>query len=59
MASFICDSCDEQFRNWNAAEIDLVMYPELEGKAYCLDCLESVEDEIQAERHADYQHGDI
>lgn len=59
MASFICDSCDEQFKSWNAAEIDVDMYPELEGNTYCLDCLESVEDDIQAERHADYQHGDI
>jgi len=59
MASFICGSCDEQFKSWDAAEIDLGMYPELEGKAYCRDCIGYVEDEIQAERHADYQHGDI
>ena len=47
MSSFICESCDEQHRAWNYAEVDAKEYPELEGKHYCLDCIEYAEWEIK------------
>ena len=47
MNSFICEGCDEQHRAWNYAEVDAKEYPELEGKHYCLDCIEYAEWEIK------------
>lgn len=58
MASFICDGCDEQFKSWHRAELDTKWYPEITGN-YCEECLTNLEAEVDAERHADYQHGDI
>ena len=58
MSSFICKGCDEQFKSWDCADLDKEMYPEIQGN-YCTDCLENAESEVDAERQADYQHGDI
>ena len=58
MASFICDCCDEQFKSWDCAELDTDMYPEIEGN-YCVSCLENLQREVDLERQADYQYGDI
>lgn len=58
MASFICDGCDDQFKSWDRAELDREMYPEITGN-YCEECLTNLEAEIDAERKADYQYGDI
>lgn len=58
MASFICDGCDEQFKSWDRADLDTEMYPEIEG-SYCEVCLTDLESEVQAQRQADYQYGDI
>ena len=55
MSSFVCESCDEQHKAWNHAEVDGKEYPELEGKLYCLDCIEYVELDIKEERKA-YEH---
>lgn len=58
MTSFICDSCDEQFKSWDKADPDTYMYPEIEGN-YCEACLINLEREVQTQRQADYQYGDI
>lgn len=58
MASFICDCCDEQFKGWDCATPDAEMYPEITGN-YCEECLSNLQSEVDAERQADYQYGDI
>ena len=58
MAIFICDGCDAQFKSWDRAELDTHMYPEITG-SYCEECLTNLEAEVNTERQADYQYGDI
>ena len=53
MASFICDGCDEQRKGWYYAEPNPCYYPELEGKSFCLDCIEGAEMDVVKER--DYE----
>lgn len=53
MASFVCDCCGEQRKGWDYAEPDSFSYPELEGKNFCLDCIEEVETEVRLQRDFD------
>jgi hypothetical protein len=58
MTSFICNGCDEQFKSCDCSTPDTEMYPEIQGN-YCVNCLENLESEVNAQRQADYQYGDI